>query len=716
MSQYIFLLSIFDSNVELKVMLRKSNVFTKKMACCIPIFTSTLLFSISAIATDVELVNGIPAEKLAQFVFPGSSLNESLDMFRDEYYYNPSKLDRLLINFNGYQRDLAERDNVSLELLSDGQRQDIEDRPYIINRYLTPKAPSISRTKYSAVPLFWDSVPAKDKGVTGIVMGKVDADSLMEQGVDFDLDNITSTSLDVLVIGDFGVCSITPSIKTQCSKDGLSQFEIAPISRENMLRIAKNSRQKMKLLPALTGRIKPASARGLYEAAFYYKEKVNPNAKILLSLSADLEKLAVGSSDFINYLSHYIQNWKYDGVVFDSPEFNGGKIDIALNLIEGLRRNENMRGKTIGFHLLGSHHLDDWDKDAIQQLVNKVDFINVDINRSFDKHEILHSTPYIEQSNHKSPYVRSYEGVIDRLMNYGLPANKFITNIETVWRVNYYDEIVSRPANPGRIFKATPDGTKDDPGTFELGSYYFYDIDTTIDTWKKMNGPDSISDYYEKQQEKLVTSGNYRELVTDKVVYGRTYGILGAHVRLDQDNGKIVSGVVDGLNLQADKNLTFSGADIIIKDDRQYMRMTSHSKCMIVDSANGIKSNATTPVWYNNVDYTDISVPIQDENGKKYEYKLRATTKRANMVDFSINNCVTAVESHSDHINDMYRAGYQGDTYIRALSDNDNLPTGHRYTSINPAIFKVRGWHDQYNYGNISRDFRRIFLHVDIIK
>ncbi|WP_330544155.1 hypothetical protein V0242_09130 [Aeromonas hydrophila] len=666
---------------------------------------------------ESENINGIPAESLARFAYPDLPLLDALSILRSDYYGNPDSMALLQHQYEA-SLDKSELDEkLEASSLPNALKEDMKTNPYLKAYYFQPRSSKLTQTKYKDVPLFWNVLPVKEAKAAGRVVGKVDAMSVLDNLGGFDLDLISQAqagkpgvgAIDYLVVADYGLCGITSSLAARCR--GVGKGTPMPMIYYNMLSDPISPRQQA-MPPAPTSNVTPRNALGLYEQAQYYKRSVNPKAKLLLSISADLRKvpdLWTTAKAIVTYMN----TWGYDGVIFDRPDFSPTEEESATtyNLITELKLQDH--DKIVGIQLYGSHQFEDWDKQGLLKLQETVDFMTVSLNHYLDDDEIGQDTPVMNvYGSHGDSYNANYERLLGRLFSWGVDTRKLMTTIESEWRVRHYSDYST---NWWGQVSGTADTGSESPGTFDYGKYYFYDFDQMLNKWNQVSGLLTLSDYYIKPEDKLIATGNDRMIASDKVVFSSSFNVAGTMVRLDQDNGRLTAGIIDGMNLQTEKDMTFSGKQIDIQDNGQYQHLWNQQKYNIVDTGNGITSTVGAPVWgpgngYVNNGPSTITVPVLDDNLHPYEFKLLIWKKTSDGRSKAINQ-VDSMEPYG-----FGRANIRhkiSETIYLTAGDNSSLPAGH-YKSINPVIIKTKGWHQTYNYGNRNQVFRTINVNIDV--
>lgn len=664
---------------------------------------------------EAENINGIPAETLARFAYPDLPLSDALDILRSDYYGDPDSMAMLQHQYEA-SIDKSELDEkLDASSLPAALKEDMKTYPYLKAYYFQPRSSELTQTKYKDAPLFWNTLPVKEAKATGKVVGRVDAMSVLDNIGGFDLDLISQAqagkpgigAIDYLVVADYGLCGITTSLAARCR--GVDKGTPMPMIYYNMLSDPISPRQKA-LPPAPAKNVTPSNALGLYEQAKYYKSSVNPKAKLLLSISADLRKV-LDAGAAAKAIVTYMNTWGYDGVVFDRPDFSPTEEEGAAtyNLIAALKQQDH--DKIVGVQLYGSHQFEDWDKQGLLKLQETVDFMTVSLNHYLDDDEIGQDTPVMNvYGSHGDSYNANYERLLGRLFSWGVDTRKLITTIESEWRVRHYSDYST---NWWGQVSGTADTGSDSPGTFDNGKYYFYDFDQMLNKWNQVSGLLTLSDYYIKPEDKLIATGNDRIIASDKVVFSSSFNVAGTMVRLDHDNGKLTAGIIDGMNLQAEKDFTFSGKQIEIQDDGQYQHLWNQQKYNVVDTGNGITSTVSPPVWssvFDDQGPSSITVPVLDDYLHPYEFKLLIWKKTSDGRSKAINQVDNANPYSLGHSNIRHRVS---ETIYLTAGDNSSLPAGH-YKSINPVIIKTKGWHQAYNYGNPNHIFRTINVNIDV--
>lgn len=662
----------------------------------------------------VENINGIPASNLAHFAYPDLPLTDALDILRSDYYSDPDRMAMLQHQYEA-SIDKSELDEkLDASLLPEALKEDMRGNPYLKAYYFQPRSSELTQTKYKDSPLFWDTLPVKNATTTGKVVGKVDAMSVLDNIGGFDLDLITQAqvgkpgvgAIDYLVVADYGLCGITTSIAARCR--GIDKGTPMPMIYYNMLSDPISPRQQA-MPPAPTSKVTPSNALGLYEQVKYYKNNVNPKAKLLLSISTDLRQVQdVGA--VAKAIVTYMNTWGYDGVVFDRPDFSPTEDEGAgtYKFIAALKQQDPK--KIVGIQLYGSHQFEDWDKEGVLALQKMVDFMGVSLNHYLDDEEISQTEPLMNiYGSHNDSYNANYERLMSRLLVWGVDTHKLVTNIDSQWRVRYYDGDL-QTGWFGQI-SGTTDNSKPAPGTFTNGNYAFYDFDHLLANWQWVSGQYTLADYYQKSTDKLVASGNDRQMVSDKLVFGSAFNIFGAQIELDQDNGKLTAGVIDGINLQCTRELIFNGNELVILDNGQYKDLYNQNKYDLVDTNNGIQSSAIAPRWGGANRRSTITVPVVDDYGKIYDYHLLASKSvYAGSHRFEINAATSVSIPSRERVRNHLSSN------ISIVADKDQnvaLPPGH-YHSLHPVVIKTIGWHQAYNYGNPNQVFHTVNVNVDV--
>lgn len=675
------------------------------------VVTAFSLCSLLANAEEQEYIDGIPVSEIAKFVYPEYPLSEAIEYFREEYYGDSERLQSIKSVYESSISTVIIDESMQRTLgLADDLKKELNERPYIKQLYFGERLANLTRANYQSVPLYWNKVKKKDVNVKTKVVGKADADSLLVNGVNFDLDLVTTNAIDYLVVSDFQICSLSASVASQCKTDKLTTYTPAPLSKVNMFR-AKNKRNIDK--PTPTGTITPANALGLYEQSKYYKEHVNKNAKLILSISANLEQISSSAQagQFINRIVSYMDEWGYDGVIFTTPTFSLDEGSMTHSIFRRLREQVKQT-KLIALQVYSSHQLDDWNKNAFLALQNDLDFIKVSLNRQLDDDIIEHSAPsYHAHVGRLKNYQANFKDMLMRLIKWGVTPEKIIANLESEWKVDHYSRIISEPRHVGGAslltLQATANRDVDSPGTFRSGWYHFYDIDSQLSKWTMRAGVEGFNDYYQKFEDKLITSGNTQQMAHDKVIASLAFNVGGHSIRLDHDNGKMAAAIIEANNKRREHH-TFKG-HLVIEDNGQWAGMISQLKFMLINNANGIKSDAANPIWEGRT-HNIITVPVVDENGKTHELRLKAR-KHGNTPGVSINSAAPYGRNH--YVNTLNYRTDVAEKYSLDISSDNVLPAG-RYRSIKPLIMTQYGWHDRYNYGFNTAAYRTIEIDVDV--
>lgn len=668
------------------------------------------------IDTTSESINGVPATKLAHFAYPGLPLNDALDTLRSDIYPNPDRLAKLQQQYETSidTSDLDEK--LKASSLPEALKDEMMANPYRKAYYFQPRGSNLTQAKFKDAPLFWDSLPVKDASAATKVFGRLDDQTVLENTGGFDLDLISQAQvgksvgmIDDLVVADYGLCGITSTIFSACRSLHLQTGTPLPISQYNMLQAQISPRQQALPSPP-RGAITPVNALGLYEQAKHYQASVNPKAKLLLSISADLSKVQNVAAT-ANLIVSYMKTWGYDGVVFDRPDFSPTEDEGAATyeMIAAIKQAAD--NKIVGVKLYGSNQFEDWDQQGVLKLQETADFMTVSLNRTLNEDEIGQVDPLMNVHGPADEvgYNGDYERFINRLVSWGVDMHKVVLDIDARWRARYYQGELTTGGD-GQI-SGRVDDSKASPGTFDSGSYAFYDVDQHLADWQWVSGQNTVADYYQRPSVKLVASGNDRQMMSDKLVYSSAFQVLGAQLELDQDNGKLTAGLIDGINHQATKKYVFKGQELVIPGDDQYMDLHNQKKFHVVEINNGIQSSATTGTWGGPREKcTTITVPVIDDNGNIFDYHLLAYRRALGYFysKYEINDALDQINMTSDR-NDMDQP-----IYVYANEElNDALPSGH-YHSPHPVVIQTKGWHQAYNYFNPDMVLHTVKVDIDV--
>ncbi|MEG2567431.1 MAG: hypothetical protein RSA84_14610, partial [Acinetobacter sp.] len=295
-------------------------------------------FKISLIAAFVastafasqEEIHGIPTSELAAFAYPGEPIKDAINTFRDEYYGNPDGLTRVVKNYNA---NLAKQLNnqarsTTFESLDPLYAQELEERPYLKYKAFGNKSTALSRFPYSQATLHWQ--PDLQRTPAGAIFGEVNAESLLPELGDFDLERVTTKALDYVVLSQFGLCELDSAVNASCRSGGVPKKKIEPYpySRYAMWTMAKNDRQSAIPAPATNIAISPNEARGLAESARYFKNSIAGQPKLLMSLATDINRIKPAQmAQAVTSIQEFITKWDYDGIVLDIPNFTAYNIN-----------------------------------------------------------------------------------------------------------------------------------------------------------------------------------------------------------------------------------------------------------------------------------------------------------------------------------------------------------------------------------------------------
>lgn len=664
--------------------------------------------------TSSESINGIPATNLAHFAYPGLPLSDALETLRSDVYPDPDRLAKLQQQYEASidTSDLDEK--LKASSLPEALKEEMMANPYRKAYYFQPRSSNLTQAKFKDAPLFWDSLPVRDASATTKVFGRVDDQTVLENTGGFDLDLISQAQvgkavgmIDDLVIADYGLCGITSTLYAACRSLHLPTGTPLPISQYNMWQAQISPRQQALPSPQ-KGSITPVNALGLYEQAKHYQASVNPKAKLLLSISADLRKVQ-NVATTANLIVSYMETWGYDGVVFDRPDFSPTEDEgtVTYEMVAAIKQAAH--NKIVGVKLYGSNQFEDWDQEGVLKLQETADFMTVSLNRTLNEDEIGQLDPLMSVygSHDQVGYNGDYERFINRLKTWGMDMHKVVFDIDTRWRARYYQGELTT-GSFGQI-SGSVDDSKASPGTFDSGSYAFYDFDQHLADWQWVSGMYTLADYYKRPADKLVASGNDRQMVSDKLVYGSAFQLLGAQLELDQDNGKLTAGLIDGINHQATKTYLFNGQKLSIQDDAEYKNLYNQTKGDVVETENGIQSSATHVTWNYGTGPSTITVPVVDDQGKAYNYHLLASRIRYSTAATAINNAMVVALYH-----DFPRKKFE--TSIAIIADdkqNASLPPGH-YHSPHPVVIQTKGWHQAYNYFNPDMVLHTVKIDIDV--
>ncbi|MGU5760156.1 glycoside hydrolase family 18 protein [Aeromonas hydrophila] len=666
------------------------------------------------IDTSNESINGIPATNLAQFAYPGLPLNDALETLRSDVYPDPDRLAKLQQQYEASldTSDLDEK--LKASSLPEVLKEEMMANPYRKAYYFQPRGSNLTQAKFKDAPLFWDSLPARNPSATTKVFGRLDDQTVLENLGGFDLDLISQAQvgkadvgmIDDLVVADYGLCGITSTLFTACRSLHLPTGTPLPISQYNMLQAQISPRQQALPSPQ-KGSITPVNALGLYEQAKHYQASVNPKAKLLLSISADLRKVQ-NVATTANLIVSYMDTWGYDGVVFDRPDFSPTEDEgmTAYEMVSAIKQAAH--NKIVGVKLYGSNQFEDWDQQGVLKLQETADFMTISLNRTLNEDEIGQIDPLMSVYGPRDQvgYNGDYERFINRLKTWGVDMHKVVFDIDTRWRARYYQGELTT-GSLGQI-SGSVDDSKASPGTFDSGSYAFYDFDQHVADWQWVSGMYTLADYYKRPADKLVASGNDRQMVSDKLVYASAFQLLGAQLELDQDNGKLTAGLIDGINHQATKTYLFNGQNLYIHDDAEYKNLHNQTKGDVVETANGIQSSATHLKWNSDRASSTITVPVVDDQGKAYNYHLLASRRRPANFDTTINNAAGVTVYYINR--NKFETGI---VIIADDKQNAALPPGH-YHSPHPVVIQTKGWHQTYNYFNPDMVFHTVNVDIDV--
>ena len=695
------------------------------------------LIAVGAVtAKEQEYPNGLNAEKLAQFAYPDYSLVEALEILHDEAYADPDTYDSIK---SFYAKDLSNRikalglpEQETLSILAKPLNEqdsflDMKSREQANRSRNSPKV--LTGTTYVDAAMEWDQVPVKRVDAQAKIIGEIDAISLNSTNIKFDLDKVTRGP-ERLILSRFSLCNVDTDLASPCSREGYSRFQPIPINRSEMLVVAQNERQAA--LPAPTtpsGKMTPAEARGLYEAAKHYQAR-NPGTELLLSITTDFKKLSSNDGEGVaRSLKSYAETWGYKGIFLDNPAVLEGNSHSYMAMIDELRAIAPEM--LIGVNLYNSHQLEEWDKDQVQELRDKVDFFRVVLNHNIDDEDVGQQTAFAIASDMFDRKSSSFAALFHKLQEWEIPGSKIVAFVEGAWDSRYYSS-VNYPTmscswngdNPNSRCSASEswstvnnvfgsaDRSKTYPGTLAPGTVYHYDLQNMLkqDGFNLSQKYDvhTFSDFYSDDTNKLILTGNNQIGAYDKAVYAGAIKMAGLSLRLEHDNGNLMKGVVDGINdyyEQEGKTLTLSDENknsFIIKDI-MYSSRAHWVKLMRAKAADNVMIDER----YANV----ITVDVFNEDGEKFP--LQVFTQ---MYD-SITNKWISSESWSRWVDDyVYDVNFDyrqhATTDFRINLANQQLPPG-RYRTQKPIEYQWLAHHEGLEWGD-NQPFRTIFVDIDV--
>ena len=685
-----------------------------------------MLCSLSLFAAEQEYgTGGLSAEKLATFAYPDYPLDEALTLLHDEVYADPATYDSV-VSF--YARDLSNR--IKALGLPQSEQAEILAAPYNEQEsYLNMKvreqqgrsrnAALLTGTTYRDVDLFWDTVPARQTLPSFKVIGEVDALSLNNTNIRFDLDKVTRGP-ERLILSRFTICNIDSTVSSPCTREGYTMFQPIPINRTEMFSAAQNDRQNaLPKPPSSTGTMNPSQARGLYEAARHYQTR-NPGTDLMFSIVTDFKKVAYKDIPALAVaIKDYASKWGYAGVFFDNPAALEGDTTVYYELLEQLRSQSPEL--VIGVNLFNSHQLEDWDIPSVQELVEKADFYRIVMNRAVAADKLGQPDPLQSTSDYHTNQKTTYVALFQKLSQLQLPVNKAVAFIQNTWNASFYDSLTLPSATCGSggcgytALSGIVNTNVSGPGTLSDNIVYHYDLqhqlknaDSYFNVSKKYDN-DTFTNFYLDQSKKLILTGNDASGAFDKAFYAAGVHTHGVSVRLEHDNGENMRSIIEAINQQ--------GMEVLLTNQPPLANSNNEDKYVIIPDVmfsvrDGFLRKPSFSSDFFNHASNEAMITVYNEREEAHTLKVsRSIFDNIRGEWVTPYGKMTGNWRHIRYTSDMdYRDDASSDAKIAILS---TLPPG-RYRTRAPLVLYWAAHHEAHYWKDFTPTYRTVFINVDV--